>query len=272
MISLNKLSFSYPKQDPLFHHLDLEIDAGNIIGLLGKNGSGKTSLLKLLCGLIFNSSGKLEVMKNQPKQRHPQFLGQVFMVPEEFYLPTTTIDEFIKANSGFYPRFNHDLMDRLLADCELSRNLSIQKISFGQKKKFLITFALATKCRLLLLDEPTNGLDIPSKSVFRKMVAGSLDEDQLVIIATHQVRDIEHLVDKILILDQGKVIFNRSLHEISDRLHFGRSTTLDPKKVVYSEKIAGAYHTITTETQGDSPVDMELLFNAVTKGTQIFKI
>ncbi len=220
MISFQNLNFSYPKQAPLFRNLTLEVKSGSIIGLLGKNGSGKTTLLKLVSGLLYPEAGNLQVLGHQPKNRLPSFLEDIFLIPEEFYLPSISIEKFIRANSGFYPKFDHKLIKQLQEACELSGTQSIHQLSFGQKKKFLITFALATKCRLLLLDEPTNGLDIPSKGIFRKIVAGSLDEDQLVVISTHQVKDVENLIDSIIILDNGQVILHKDLHEVSAELQF----------------------------------------------------
>lgn len=270
MISIKNLSFSYPKCEPLFAHLSMEIGTGNIVGLFGKNGSGKTTLLKLLCGLLFKEQGQLQVMGYSPEDRLPSFLENVFLIPEEFELPPITIEQFILANSRFYPLFDHGIMHELLDLCELSSGNAINKLSFGQKKKFYITFGLATKCRLLLLDEPTNGLDIPSKSVFRKITAGSLDEDQLVIISTHQVKDIDSLIDRMIILDQGQLMLDKSLFEISEQVQFGKVPSMESMEVIYSETTPEGYHVISPQVNGDSSIDIELLFNAVTNGKKIF--
>jgi ABC-2 type transport system ATP-binding protein len=270
MIHIQKLDFSYKKQPPLFANLNMELNTGSITGLLGKNGAGKTTLLKLIVGLQLPQSGKIEVLAHKPIDRYPSFLQNVFMVPEEFHLPSLTIKNFVKANSGFYPLFDIELMDRLLDEFELIAGKSINKMSYGQKKKFLISFALATKCRLMVLDEPTNGLDIPSKSIFRKVMAGSLDEDQLVVISTHQVKDVENLIDKIIILDNGRVILQKDLMEISSELQFAHSSVPSGDNVLYSEAVPGGYKIITPNSSGDSSVDIELLFNAVTKGTKLF--
>jgi ABC-2 type transport system ATP-binding protein len=161
-------------------------------------------------------------------------------------------------------------MDKILGEFELSADRFIHKLSYGQKKKFFMSFALATKCRLLVLDEPTNGLDIPSKSIFRKIMAGSLDENQLVIISTHQVKDVENLIDRIIILDNGKVIMHKEMFEISSQLEFANSTSPDGKDVLYSEIVPGGYKVICPQKKDSSVVDIELLFNAVTKGHKIF--
>lgn len=271
MIKIKELDFSYKRQPPLFNQLSLELREGSITGLLGKNGVGKTTLLKLLLGLRFPNSGKLEVLQHEPKSRVPSFLRQVFFVPEEFHLPAISIRDFIRANSSFYPFFDQSLIESLLPSFDLSLELRLHELSYGQKKKFLISFALATKCRLLIMDEPTNGLDIPSKAVFRKVVAGTLEEDQLIIIATHQVKDIETLIDRLVILDSGQVLIQKEMHEISAQLQFVSGTNFSEQEVLYSEPILGGYKAITPQVNGDSSVDIELLFNAVTSGKQIFE-
>lgn len=271
MIDIQDLVFTYSRQNALFDRLKLEMKAGSITGLLGKNGAGKTTLIKIITGLLYPSSGTVTVMDHKPKRREPSFLADVFFVPEEFYFPSISISRFISANSKFYLRFDHKLIMHLLHEFELPEDKHIQRLSYGQKKKFLISFALATKCRLLVLDEPTNGLDIPSKSVFRKVMAGTLDEDQLVIISTHQVKDVENLIDRIIILDDGMVIMEKDTAEIASQLQFTHSTTADGEMVLYSEMVPGGYKIITPQINGNSSLDIELLFNAVTKGKKIFK-
>ncbi len=272
MINIKQLNFSYSKkQPPLFEDLDCELRAGSIVGLLGKNGAGKTSLLKILTGLQFSTGGTIQVNGHAPNKREPSFLEELFFVSEEFHIPSISMEKFVKANAPFYPRFDRALLERLIADFELPETKNLQKLSYGQKKKFLISFALSTKCKLLILDEPTNGLDIPSKSIFRKVLAGSLDEDQLVIISTHQVKDVENLIDRILLLEKGQFILQKDLYDISSKLNFSHSSTDKGENILYSEMVPGGYKTITAQTDGDSSVDIELLFNAITQGSQKMK-
>lgn len=271
MIHIDKLFFGYGKGTPVFEELDFTLHAGSITGLLGKNGAGKTTLLKLIAGLIFPVAGKVEVLSHEPRRRNPSFLQQVFFVGEEFCLPSISIKRYLLANSPFYPNFDHDRMQRLLDEFELSTEKVIDQLSYGQKKKFLISFALATTCRLLMLDEPTNGLDIPSKTLFRKVMAGSLDENQLVLISTHQVKDIEALIDRIVILDHRKIIVEKDVLDISSQLQFSYNHGLQETPVLYSEPVPGGYKTITAQEEGSSAVDIELLFNAITKGNKIFR-
>jgi ABC-2 type transport system ATP-binding protein len=272
MISIKNLEFSYgKKQQPLFQHLDCELNAGSIAGLLGKNGAGKNTLLKLMIGLLFPTNGHVSVMNHEPSKREPSLLENIFFLPEEFYIPGISINNYVKANAGFYPRFDSELLKRLVSSFELPESKSLQKLSYGQKKKFLISFALATKCRLLVLDEPTNGLDIPSKGVFRKVLAGSLDDDQLVIISTHQVRDVENLIDRVLMLENGNFIMQKDLFDISSKLNFTTTSSPAGDHILYSEMVPGGYRVITPSTNGDSSVDIELLFNAISHGSEKMK-
>lgn len=272
MLYINNLLFTYSKkQPPLFENLDCALEAGRIVGLLGKNGAGKTTLLKLMIGLLQPTGGEVSIMGYQPSDRLPNMLQDIYFLPEEFHHPGVSINNFVKANSGFYPRFDEVLLKRLISDFELPEGKSLHQLSYGQKKKFLISFALSTKCRLLVLDEPTNGLDIPSKSIFRKVMAGSLDENQLVIISTHQVRDVENLIERVLMLEKGRFIMQKNIYDISSKLHFATTPSPDGENILYREIVPGGYKVITPQTGGHSSVDIELLFNAISNGTEKMK-
>ena len=272
MLIIKDLKFQYAKnQQPLFEDLDCELQAGSIVGLLGKNGAGKTTLLKLMIGLLRPTHGRVSVMGHQPVERQPSMLQEIYFLPEEFHHPGVSINRYVKANAGFYPRFDESLLRRFINDFELPEGKSLHQLSYGQKKKFLISFALSTRCRLLVLDEPTNGLDIPSKSIFRKVMAGSLNEDQLVIISTHQVRDVENLIDRVLMLEKGKFIMQKNIYDISSRLHFATTNSAEGENILYHEMVPGGYKVITPQTEGSSSVDIELLFNAISNGNEKMK-
>ena len=193
MISIDNLSFAYKKK-PVFDGLNLEFKAGHVYGLLGRNGTGKTSLLRNIAGLLFPKKGSITVNGCTPSKRLPIFLEDVFMVPEEFYLPDIPIATYIKNYAPFYPRFDNDKFNKYISVFEIPADSTLQNMSYGQKKKVLLAFAVATNARVLLMDEPTNGLDIMSKSQFRKILAEALDEERCIIISTHQVKDLENLL------------------------------------------------------------------------------
>lgn len=270
MIELTNLNFAYKNKAPLFDRLSLNINEGNIYGLLGKNGAGKTTLLKIICGLLFPHQGSCSVLGYTPQKRAAGMLRDIYFIPEEFYTPALKIEEYVFLYAPFYPTFDHNALRDYIATFDLPKNERLTSLSYGQKKKFLIAFGLATNSRLLILDEPTNGLDIPSKSQFRKLLAAAIDENRTVIISTHQVRDIGNLIDPIVILDEGKIIFNQSVESISRKLSITLQKTEPPAKdVLYSEKTLGGY-VVISENRGaaDSNPDMELLFNAVINNQQ----
>ena len=264
------MDFGYKKGHYLFENLNLQLQAGHITGLLGANGAGKTSLLRIIAGTLKIREGNVLVGNKDPFSRHVSSLQQMYCVPEEFDLPAVRVSTYLKASSGFYPSFDSELCHRILDDFDLDIGDKLHELSHGQRKKFLIAFALATRCKLLILDEPTNGLDIPSKSQFRKIVAGSIEDDQLVIISTHQVKDIENLIDNIVVLKDGRVVFQQKTLGISESLSFRTDTKVNEYEALYYESAPGGYKIIEKELNGDpSNIDIELLFNAINSGKEL---
>jgi len=273
MIQLRNNSYGYQKSEKLFQQMNLEVREGNIVGLLGKNGAGKSSLLRLINGLLNVQQGDISVLGYDPFERSPYFLQQVMMIPEEYKLPDKSVmGKFAHSLAMFYPHFENEKFHSLLKNFDLNPSKKLGKCSYGQRKKFLIAFALSTGCKLLLLDEPTNGLDIPSKSIFRKMVAANLRTDQTVIISTHQVKDVENLIDRVILVDQGRIVLDQDMLAISDRYAFGFSTQQN-EDWIYAEKAQGGYHFITELTPGENPtqVNLELFFNAVAQDKVSFQ-
>ncbi|MBR1726860.1 MAG: ABC transporter ATP-binding protein, partial [Muribaculaceae bacterium] len=216
MLQITNLSFAYRKsQRELFHDFSLDLQPGNVYGLLGKNGAGKSTLIYLMTGLLTPASGQVTLDGIDVRRRLPQTLSDLFLVPEEFELPHTTLSQFVKINAPFYPNFSADDMNRYLDTFEMEHDCKLQSLSMGQKKKVFMSFALATNTRVLIMDEPTNGLDIPSKSQFRKIVASGMSDDKTMLFSTHQVRDIEQVLDHVTIIDQSRVLLNASLAEVS---------------------------------------------------------
>ena len=175
MIRINDLHFSYPGScHRVFDGLNLSLESDSIYGLLGKNGEGKSTLLYLLSGLLRAPRGEVKFLGMDMKERRAEALQEIFIVPEEYDLPRMTMKQFIELNRRFYPRFSEEVLRGCLRDFEMPEVVDLKSLSMGQKKKVYMSFALAANTRLLLMDEPTNGLDIPSKSLFRKAVANSM--------------------------------------------------------------------------------------------------
>ena len=270
MIQVENLSFNYVgTKREVFSDFSLQLTDNKIYGLLGKNGTGKSTLLYLLCGLLRPKKGGVFIDGVLASDRRSAMLEDIFMVPEEFALPPVTLDTYVKMNKGFYPHFSEEVLERFLADFELSRQTKLHQLSMGQKKKAFMSFALATGTRLLLMDEPTNGLDIPSKSQFRKVIANNMTDDRIMIISTHQVHDIESLLDHVLILSQSNLLLNASVSDISDDYKFEYRTPAEmDDSVLYAEPSLQGNAVIVRRQPSDheTPMNLELLFNAVITG------
>ena len=277
MIEINELAFSYKKKKPLFNHLNLQLSSGRIHGLLGKNGAGKTTLLKLISGLLFPNNGNIKTLGYDPSKRKPGMLQDIYFLFEEFTLPDFSIQKFREIYAGFYPNFDEKQFNAYLNEFEIHYNEKLNSLSYGQKKKILISFGLATNTKLLIMDEPTNGLDIPSKSQFRKIMAGAIDDNKCVIISTHQVRDLDNLIDSITILDQQDIILSEAIENITAKLCFKALSQNEIEEyILYSESsLKGNWAVVENLHNEESKLDIEMLFNATfankTKMHNLFK-
>jgi ABC-2 type transport system ATP-binding protein len=274
MVQIENLSFGYASGE-LFRNLCLTLEPGMIYGLLGKNGAGKTSLLKLVSGQLFPAAGSVGVLGYEARLREPGFLREIYFLPEEFSLPALSGRRYAALAAPFYPRFDFDRLDELCEGFEIDPAKTLTQVSLGQKKKFLLAFGLATGARLIILDEPTNGLDIPSKRQFRRLVASSLEEEQSIVISTHQVRDMDKLIDPIVILDSGRILFSADTSSMAR----GFSMSLErgepaPGEAVYSEKVPGGYSVVRENRDGsESDIDIEVFFNMViSRGDEVGRI
>ena len=270
MIALNQLSFRYSRKRELYKDLSLTLKTGSIYGLLGKNGAGKSTLLKIICGLLFPSSGSLIVNGHNPRKRQPSFLQTIYLIPEEVYVPPISIKKYISLFSVFYPHFNEKDFYEYLDILEVQDNGKLTSLSFGQQKKFIIAFALACHTQVLILDEPTNGLDIPSKLRFRKLIASAMNEERLIIISTHQIRDLDNLIDHIVIVDEGKLLLSASMEQIADELAFKLVESPPEEDVYYSEEsFSGTSVVLKNRYNEHTKVNLEHLFNAATGNPQV---
>lgn len=269
MIEVNDLKFNYPGQkELLFDGFNLNLNENKIYGLLGKNGTGKSTLLYLLSGLLRPKGGTVSVEGFTPHLRHADMLKEVFLVPEEYDLPNMSLSSYVKLTEPFYPHFSHDVLKSCLQEFELEHELHLGALSMGQKKKVYMSVALATGTKLLMMDEPTNGMDIPSKSQFRKVVSQQMEESHTLIISTHQVHDVETLLDHVLILSQRELLLNSSIDELSEKYLFSLRMPGDMDGVLYAEPslMGNASMSLRHVGEPETQVNLELLFNAVTKG------
>jgi len=273
MIAIQNLSFGYNRKKLLYKNLTLSLEAGSIYGLLGKNGAGKSTLLKNIIGLLFPTGGSISVNNFISKKRQPSFLQTIYFIPEEVYVPSLTIKGYRNLFAPFYPNFNDEKFAGYLNELNVKDEGKLNSLSFGQQKKFVIAFALACNTNVLLLDEPTNGLDIPSKAQFRKLIASVMLDDKIILISTHQIRDLENLIDKVIIVDNGELLLHASVADISDKLSFKTvGEAENTGKALYAEETFKGVSIVQQNTAGeDTKVNLEHLFNAVTENPEMIK-
>ena len=280
MIRIENMSFIYPKGRRNIHtNLSLNLEENKIYGLLGKNGTGKSTLLYLIAGLLKPTKGTItmdaisdetgEAVNHSTFERHPEVLRETFFVNEEYTLPPLTLDEWSNSLGGFYPTYSEEMFRQCLADFDITGNPKLTTLSMGQQKKIIISFALASGVKYLFMDEPTNGLDIPSKSQFRKVVSSCMSEERTIIISTHQVHDIEFLLDHIIIIDNDRLLLNASTGEITDKFTFEyRIPGSSMEGVIYQEPTLQGNATMAyrKSTDPETNLNLELLFNATVNG------
>lgn len=262
MITIKKLGFSYG-DNVVLKDISMELEEGRIYGLLGENGVGKTTLLTLLAGLKDVCEGSIEVDGQTPFDRKPSFLSNIYYLPDEVPAPRRKAIDYASDHGQYWSKFSIDKFSEIMTVFDNDQNQRMDQMSYGQLKKTFISFALACNTKYLFMDEPTNGLDIPSKAQFRKAVSKYTSDDSTLLISTHQARDLEAIIDPIIILDRRDVLMNASLDEIAQKLYFDYTSDADPS-ALYSEMIPGGSIQVLINKEGvESKVNIEALFNAV---------
>lgn len=270
MIEIKNLDFGY-KNQKVFSNISLDFEKGNIYGLLGENGVGKTSLLKLISGLQKPTTGTCTVDGIDSFNRWPETLQKIYFISEDFAIPEGTPINNVHSIGVFYPNYDESLFLELCKEMEVDPQRKFGEMSFGQQKKCLIATALSLNTDYLLLDEPTNGLDIPSKSLFRKVIMKYANENRTIIISTHQVKDVENLIDPIVILNHDEVLLKASSLEITEKLYFDYGMK-EVEGALYSEMVPGGYINVCINKEGvESQVNIEALFNAVMHNKKAIK-
>lgn len=270
MIEIKDLAFSYGKT-PILKSITTTLEEGRIYGLLGENGVGKTTLLTLLCGLKKVCSGSITTDGENPFDSTPTLLQNQFYLPDEVLPVAMKAECFAKERGAFWPDYDHAKFLEIMKEFENDPAKKMNQMSAGQLKKTYISLALACGCKYIFMDEPTNGLDIPSKTQFRSAIMKYTTDDSTIVISTHQVRDLENIIDPIIILDRQDVLLNASVEEITSKLYFDYGTQLHPESL-YSEQLPGGFIQVYPNTTGeDSKINVEALFNAVHKNKELIK-
>lgn len=265
MVSVENLTFAFKKNQPLFTGLNMNLEAGNTYGLFGLNGAGKTTLLNHLSGMLFPKNGSCNVLGENVRKRLPGTMRELYILPEQFDLPKLSAETYLELHAPFYPRFDDEYFSEIIKEFQVDTQKYLTELSYGQRKKFLVAFALASMTKLVLMDEPTNGLDIPSKSQFRKIMAAADQSERCFLISTHQVRDLDSIIDHVIVLHEGTIIFHESVMDINDRLSFEKISDESDRTPLYSEDVFGGKAAILSRRDGsnDTQIDLELLFNGI---------
>lgn len=268
MLKIENITYAYGnKKQPVLKDYSLQLGEGTICGLLGRNGAGKSTLLYLICGLLKPQGGTVDYNGYTPFERAVPFLDDVFIVPEEYSLPNVKLIDYVRLNAPFYPKFSQEHFNGYLKTFEMDPDAHLGQLSMGQKKRILIAFALATNTSLLILDEPTNGLDIHGKRLFRKALLASMTDDKTVIVSTHQVHDVENILDRVVITDTSGVLLDATTAEICRHLAFSNTTDRERAgRALFSLDVPGGMNIVEPATQGEeTDINLESLFELATE-------
>ncbi len=274
MLKIDNITFYYPRcKSPVIDGFSLEMKPGGIYGLLGRNGAGKSTLLYLICGLLTPKHGEVNYKGVNTRLRRTSTLNDIFIVPEEFTLPPISLKSYVEINSRFYPKFSQKDLEDHLAKFDMPLDINLGALSMGQKKKAYMCFALACNTSLLLMDEPTNGLDIPGKNSFRSFIASVINDERTIVISTHQVRDIDSILDHIIIMDNRGALLNESVSSISERLLF---TSTDSREVadgaLFAMPTLGGYTVVLpNDGTGETDINLESLFELALARPEMLK-
>lgn len=264
MINVRSMSFSYSRKgSSVFDNLSLTLPAGEIVGLLGRNGAGKSTLIKLLASLLTPQQGSICFDGKSVENRGAELYSRMMVVPEELALPKVTVEKYVRTTAPLYPNFNREQFNTYCQQLEVECSQRFDNLSMGQRKKAYLAFALACNVELLLLDEPTNGLDITAKGALRSILASYADGGKSIIISTHQAHDIENLIDRVVIIDNGEILLNQSVYTLQQCFGFG---IVENHQAIYStQSVAGKVGIWAADNEEEGRFDLELLFNAAIK-------
>ena len=257
MIKFKNVDYSYSSKR-VINDLSFNISKNGVYGLLGENGTGKTTMINLMAGLLCPKNGNVSVLGYPSFDKKVDMYKELFIIPEEFSLPSMTFAKYIKTYSPFYPNFSKEEVEDYSKRFKVDSSQRLDRMSMGQRKKCLLAFCFAANCAIMILDEPTNGLDIPSKMTFRSIVAEKATEDRLILISTHQIRDIDSILDSLIVIDNENMLLMSSISDIESKLSFVDATNAE--NVIYRE---GNVAIVPNNGENETSVNIEILFNAV---------
>ena len=195
-----------------------EVASGRIVGLIGPNGAGKTTALKAILGLI-PFEGELSVLGRDPRSQRDELMNDVCFIADVAVLPRwIRVGEAIEFVAGVHPRFDRDRCQRFLANTQLKPNMKVRELSKGMIVQLHLALVMAIDARLLVLDEPTLGLDILyRKQFYQRLLEDYFDEDKTILVTTHQVEEIEHILTDVLFIRDGKIALDAPMDAVGER-------------------------------------------------------
>ena len=234
-------------------NIDFHVPTGSVLGLIGPNGAGKTTLLRALLGLN-QFDGELEVLGKDPRSQRAQLMEQVCFIADTAVLPGwMRVEQLLDYASGVHPRFARDQAEAFLRDTEVKLSRRVRDLSKGMMVQVHLALVMAIDARLLVLDEPTLGLDIlVRKRFFEQLISDYFDQERTIIISTHQVDEVQHILTDVMFLNHGKLVLSRSMEQIEAQFvqlnavgesavkaqgipHLGSHSILGGKAVIYED-------------------------------------
>ena len=197
---------------------DFQIPAGRIVGLIGPNGAGKTTALKAILGLV-PFEGQLDVLGRDPRTQRDELMNDVCFIADVAVLPRwIRVGEAIEFVAGVHPRFDRARCERFLANTQLKPNMRVRELSKGMIVQLHLALVMAIDARLLVLDEPTLGLDILyRKQFYQRLLEDYFDEEKTILITTHQVEEVEHILTDVLFIRDGRMVLSAPMETIGER-------------------------------------------------------
>lgn len=263
MITLRDACCSYRKNEAALRDISCELHAG-IHLLMGANGAGKTTLMHLMAGLRYPSSGECLLDGRSLRLRLPSQLEKIQYFSPEMDFPEATVEKMVERHGPFFPRFDPDLLARILEIFGISTRSRLASMSYGSAVKARIAYMLALKCDVLLLDEPTAGLDVVGREQFGRVLMEAVDESQTVVVSTHALDEFNPIYDSVMFMRDGRLLLHTTLERIARRVAFVVAPGV-PSDVIYWERVMGRCHCIVPalDTTLETTPDCALLYKAL---------